>query len=162
MFKTQSEIKHFCETFNALLNNDQTLSSLDTVIGIAPTYVGLSTFLMHNKTKTLTLAQNANAEITGAYTSEISFNMLKDLHINTVLLGHSEVRLHLNETDEVINKKVLTLLKEKMQPILCIGETLQEFESNQTNDVLAKQLKADLRNIDLSMVDQLVIAYEPI
>lgn len=162
MFKTQDEIKTFCETFNGLLNNDQKLKTTNTVIGIAPTYVGLSFFTKYNQTSTIVMAQNVSAELSGAYTSEISFHQLRDIDVNTVLIGHSEVRSHLNESDETINKKVLTLLKERMMPVLCVGETLQEFEQNKTNDVLEKQLSINLKNIDVSTVENLIIAYEPI
>jgi triosephosphate isomerase len=162
MFKTQDEIKTFCETFNRLLNNDQKLKTTNTVIGIAPTYVGLSFFTKYNQTSTIVMAQNVSAELSGAYTSEISFHQLRDIDVNTVLIGHSEVRSHLNESDETINKKVLTLLKERMMPVLCVGETLQEFEQNKTNDVLEKQLSINLKNIDVSTVENLIIAYEPI
>jgi triosephosphate isomerase len=162
MFKTQKEIKDFCESFNHLLNNDHKLKSANTVVGIAPTYLGLSAFKANDKTSTTIMAQNANAEINGAYTSEISYSQLKDLGVTTVLIGHSEVRSHLHESDTLINKKVLTLLKENMVPVLCIGETLQEFEQGKTDTILEKQLTANLLNIDPSTVKCLIIAYEPI
>jgi triosephosphate isomerase len=162
MYKTFSDIQGFCMEFNALLKKDKLFNKANIVVGIAPTYVGIIPFGSCNKTPTLTMAQNVNAEVNGAYTGEISFNMLKELNVKTVLVGHSEVRSHLNESDSVINKKVLTLLKEGMTPVLCVGETLQEFEANKTIEVLNQQLHSDLANIDLSNVENLVIAYEPI
>jgi triosephosphate isomerase len=162
MYKTFGEIQSFCNEFNNLLKKDKLVTKAEIVVGIAPTYVGIIPFGSCNKTTTLTMAQNANAEQQGAYTSEISFNMLKELSVRMVLIGHSEVRSHLHETDATINKKVLTLLKENMIPVLCVGETLQEFEANKTIEVLNQQLHDDLANIDTSNVENLVIAYEPI
>jgi triosephosphate isomerase len=88
--------------------------------------------------------------------------MLKDLDVNMVLIGHSEVRSHLHETDTIINKKNQVLLEQNMTPILCIGETLNEFESGQTINVLQKQLELALQNINPSKITQLIIAYEPV
>jgi triosephosphate isomerase len=162
MYKTQDEIKKFCEVFNKLINNDHQLKRTDVVIAIAPTYVGLIPFKTHNKTNTIAMAQNTNDQNNGAYTSEISYAQLKDIGVTTVLIGHSEVRSHLHENDESINRKILSLLKADMTPVLCIGETLHEFENGQTNAVLRKQLTADLQNIDVATVQRLIIAYEPI
>jgi triosephosphate isomerase len=162
MFKTQDEIESFCDSFNVLLNNDDRLKHANIVIGIAPTYVGLSTFKLSNKTSAIVMAQNVNIETNGPYTSQVSYSQLKDLGVNAVLIGHSEVRSYLHESDVLINKKVLTLLKNNMVPILCVGETLQEFEQGKTKDVLNKQLTINLQNIDLKTVEHLIIAYEPI
>jgi triosephosphate isomerase len=162
MYKSQNDIQLFCQTFNDLLNNDKILVSLNTAIGIAPTYIGLSTFQKYNNTKTLLMAQNANAEINGAYTGEVSYTLLKDIQVNAVLLGHSEVRSHLHETDACVNKKVLNLLKADITVVLCIGETLEQFEKNQTQNILTQQLKDDLASLDLSNIKNLIIAYEPI
>jgi triosephosphate isomerase len=162
MFKTASEIVSFCQIFNHLLNDDQKLTKTNTVIGIAPTYVGMAGFKTHNKTATMVMAQNTSAIVSGAYTSEVSYTQLKDLDVTMILLGHSEVRAHLHEDDQLINKKVLTLLKENMTPVLCIGETLQEFEHGQTKTILAKQLTINLESVDGALADHLIIAYEPI
>jgi triosephosphate isomerase len=159
MFKTKDEIQTFCQTFNSLLNSN---TNSNIVVGIAPSYVGLNTFQTLNKTATRVMAQNVNPEVNGAFTSQISFNMLKDMNVDMVLIGHSEVRAYLHETDEFINKKVCKLLSENMTPVLCIGETLQQFEQGLTNDILAKQLQADLKNVNASQLSKLIIAYEPI
>lgn len=100
-------------------------------------------------------AQNCYYEDDGAYTGEVSCKHLKSYGINYVLIGHSERRN--KETDEEINKKVLCAINNDVTPILCIGETLYERQMNKTADVIKRQLKKDLKNINSNVI----IAYEP-
>ena len=107
-------------------------------------------------------AQNMSAEPSGAFTGEISAEMLRDLYVNFVILGHSERRQYFGETNESINLKVLAAVQNNLKPIYCIGETLEERESGKTLEVVKTQVKEGLANFPLSEVDNLVLAYEPV
>lgn len=107
-------------------------------------------------------AQNMSAEPSGAYTGEISAEMLRDLYVNYVILGHSERRQYFGETNESINLKVLAAVQNNLKPIYCIGETLVEREENRTLDVVKAQVIEGLANFPLAEVENLVLAYEPV
>jgi triosephosphate isomerase len=107
-------------------------------------------------------AQNMYFEESGAYTGEISPLMLKNIGVKYVILGHSERRQIFKEDDALINKKVKSALVNGLIPILCCGETLEEREAGKTFEIINKQLKADLIDIDANSVANMVIAYEPI
>jgi triosephosphate isomerase (TIM) len=98
----------------------------------------------------------------GAYTGEISADMLLDCGCSHVLLGHSERRTLFGETDNQINEKIHLALVKKLLPIICIGETLEERESNQTEAILRGQLSLCFQGVDVGMLKSLIIAYEPI
>jgi triosephosphate isomerase len=106
-------------------------------------------------------AQNMHFEEKGAFTGEISPLMLKDL-CEYVILGHSERRQYFNETDELINKKINSALENKLKPILCIGETLEQREKNETMKIIKNQLINCLNNIHENEMKNIVIAYEPV
>ena len=101
-------------------------------------------------------------EESGAFTGEISPKALQDLHVDYVILGHSERREMFNETDEAVNKKVLAAFKYNLTPIVCVGETLEQRENNETMDFVASQVKNALVGLTEDQVKQTVIAYEPI
>jgi triosephosphate isomerase len=163
MNKTYDEIFKFFHDFNSLLKNDKAVNQVTDVIGIAPSYMGLLTAANYIKNGRIILsAQNVNENASGAYTGQISCKMLKEFNINHVLVGHSEVRQYLNDDDSHINKKVLQLLQENMTPILCIGETIEQFNANQTLDVITQQLTADLKDVVVSDARNILVAYEPI
>jgi triosephosphate isomerase len=105
-------------------------------------------------------AQNCFFEEKGAFTGEISPKMLKSLGVKYVILGHSERRRNLKESDEMINKKVLAVLKEKLIPILCVGETEKENKFGKTFFVLKNQLKEGLKNVP--QIKNIILAYEPV
>lgn len=107
-------------------------------------------------------AQNMHFEEKGAFTGEVSPGMLENMGIDYVIIGHSERRQYFNESDETINKKIKAAFEHKLTPILCVGETLDERESDITEEVIAKQVKLDLANISGELVKNIVIAYEPI
>ena len=107
-------------------------------------------------------AQNMSAEPSGAYTGEISAEMLRDLYVNYVILGHSERRQYFGETNKSINLKVLAAVQNNLKPIYCIGETLEERESGKTLDVVKAQVIEGLANFPLAEVENLVVAYEPV
>jgi len=98
----------------------------------------------------------------GAFTGEVSPVMLKDLGCKYVIVGHSERRRYFGETDEMINKKLKAVLKVKLKPILCIGETKKQKEKGEAQSVLKSQLKKGLEKVSKKEIQNIIIAYEPI
>lgn len=107
-------------------------------------------------------AQNMHWEEKGAFTGEIAAPMLTDMGCEYTLVGHSERRTLFGETNETVNKKVQTALKFGLKPIVCVGETLKERESEATFDVVKKQIKEGLNNISTGDIECVSIAYEPV
>ena len=107
-------------------------------------------------------AQNMYHEAEGAFTGEVSASMLLDVGCRYVILGHSERRHILGETDADVNRKIFAALEAQLVPILCVGETLQERESNRTAEVVATQFDGSLAGISAQQAAQIVIAYEPV
>ena len=105
-------------------------------------------------------AENVHFADKGAYTGEISADMLKDYGVKYVIIGHSERRQYVAETDETVNKRTLTALNADLTPIVCVGETLSERENNETEKVLDRQLEIGLKGVE--DLTKLVIAYEPV
>ncbi len=105
-------------------------------------------------------AQNVHFEAKGAFTGEISADMLKEYGVKYVIIGHSERRQYFGETDETVNKRTLAALNAGLIPIVCIGESLEERETGKTEEVLAKQIEEGMKGID--DISKIVIAYEPI
>ena len=102
-------------------------------------------------------AQNMHFEEKGAFTGEISPLMLKELDMDYVVIGHSERRQYFNETDETVNKKVLKALEVGIDPILCVGETLEEREAGNTKDVCKVQVEKALENVSKEDLAKVVI-----
>lgn len=107
-------------------------------------------------------AQNMYHEASGAFTGEISAVMLLDVGCQYVILGHSERRHILGETDEAINKKTLAALAAGLIPIVCVGETLDEREAGRTSDVVTSQFDGSLAGLSAGQMSKIVIAYEPV
>lgn len=107
-------------------------------------------------------AQNMDYHDSGAYTGEVSADMLLGLGVKYVIIGHSERREYYAETDETVNLKVLKALEKGLTPIVCVGEKLEERESGVTAEVVRKQTKLALLNVAQGDVAKVVIAYEPI
>ena len=107
-------------------------------------------------------AQNMHYAENGAYTGEISPNMLETTGVSYVVLGHSERREMFNETDEAINKKIFAALEHDITPIVCCGETLEEREANKVEEILGNQIRKAYANLTAEQVTKTIIAYEPI
>ncbi len=107
-------------------------------------------------------AQNMHWEESGAYTGEVSPNMLKCINTEYVIIGHSERRQYFNETDETVNKKVKAALEHGLKPIVCVGETLEQREAGQTVDLITGQVAKGLAGLTAEDLDNVIIAYEPI
>ncbi len=155
MNKTSRETEEFINTFIPLVRD---ISDVDILI--APTFISLETASRLLKSSNVLLgAQNVYHEESGAYTGEISPDMLIAAGCSHVIIGHSERREYFSETDEVVNRKIKLARSKGLEVILCIGESLEERESNRTFDVLSGQLSGSLADLSL---DGITIAYEPI
>jgi triosephosphate isomerase len=106
-------------------------------------------------------AQNMHWEAKGAFTGEVAPNMVKEF-CNYVILGHSERRTYFGETDAAVNKKVRAAQAHDLTPIVCVGETLEQYESNRTGEVVTRQIREGLAGTDPALASRLVIAYEPV
>lgn len=130
---------------------------------IAPTFVNLASAVDHLEyTNIQVAAQNMHHAENGAFTGEISADMLKSVGVNIVILGHSERRSIFYETDAMIAFKVDTALKHDMRVIFCFGEELNERQNNQHFNVVENQLRDGLFHIDSSSWENIVLAYEPV
>ena len=107
-------------------------------------------------------AQNMHFEEKGAYTGEISAQMLKSIGVEYVIIGHSERRQYFNETDETVNKKVKTAFKHELKPIICVGETLEQREAGKAEEIITNQTEKALEGLTDEQVQNTIIAYEPI
>ena len=122
----------------------------------------VQTVLESDKLPFILGAQNCHWEEKGAFTGEVAPGMLAKLNVRYVIVGHSERRELFGETDEMVNRKVISVLKAGMTPILCCGETLAEREAGSTEAKVAGQVEAGLAGVSRAQVGALVIAYEPI
>ncbi|MGB0743644.1 MAG: triose-phosphate isomerase [Opitutales bacterium] len=130
---------------------------------VCPTFTTLeSVSKVVNESNIALGAQNMHFEPSGAYTGEISAEMLRHLFANFVILGHSERRQYFGETDAIVNKKTLAALSANLKPIVCIGETLEEREAGKVNEVIKTQTEGALAGVTAQQVESLVIAYEPV
>ena len=154
-------------------NNQETMSLLEeiilkkeannTEIVVAPTFVNLLTAVETTKGKGITVAaQNMHQAEGGAFTGEISADMLTSIGINTVIIGHSERRAYFHETDALLALKVDTALKHEMRVIFCFGEELKDRQINNHFNVVEYQLRDGLFHLDKSAWKNIVLAYEPV
>ena len=158
MNKTASETKKFAEELKALLPKAKWC---DVVVCVPA--VNISTAIKAFKDARVSVgAQNVFFEKSGAYTGEVSADMLKDLGVKYVIIGHSERRQYFGETDLIVNKKVLAALEAGLHPIICVGETLEQRELGITMELIALQVKSALAGVAAENIRRCVIAYEPI
>ena len=106
-------------------------------------------------------AQNMHWEEKGAFTGEVAPNMVKEL-CNYIIIGHSERRMYFGETDATVNKKLHAALKHDLTPIVCVGETLDEYESGRTSEVVLRQINLGLADVNPAVAARIVVAYEPV
>jgi triosephosphate isomerase len=130
---------------------------------VAPTFVNLASAVDHLEYTNITVAaQNLHQAESGAYTGEISADMLKSVGVNTVILGHSERRSIFHETDAIIAAKVDTALKHDMTVIFCFGEELKDRQNNQHFNVVENQLRDGLFHLGKESWEDIILAYEPV
>ena len=130
---------------------------------IAPAYVNLSAAVKTTENSSIHVAaQNMHQSASGAFTGEISSDMLLDIGVHHVILGHSERRAYFGETDELLKEKVQSALQAGLHIIFCFGEELEERKSETHFDVVKKQLSTALFDLDATQWQQIVLAYEPV
>lgn len=156
MNKTAEEARAFFAELNALVPSKTKCEAL-----ICPTFTALSVVKEANKGKISLGAQNVYPKDSGAFTGEISPKMLSEF-VSYVIVGHSERRTLLKETNAFINEKIHALLANHLKPILCVGESLEERKSGRAFDIIAEELTEGLASISKEQMASITIAYEPI
>ena len=159
MNKLASEAKEFAVASRELAKKAKE-NNID--LGVAPTYLSLATVKENASKNMIVAAQNVHFKESGAFTGEISINMLKEFNIDWVLIGHSERRAYDNETNEKCNLKIKALIANDMVPVYCVGETLDQFEAGDTKKVVGAQVREGLKDLTKDQVKRLVVAYEPV
>ncbi len=158
MNMTASDTKKYAEEMKKLMTRAKWC---ETVLCIPS--CNLSTAVRAFKDLRISIgAENLYYEEKGAYTGEISAAMLKDLGVKYVIVGHSERRQYFGETDRAVNKKVHAALAASINPIICVGESLEQREAGLTHDWIALQVKSALSGVAADKLRRCVIAYEPI
>lgn len=148
-----------------LLNEliDKIPHDIDAQVIVAPTFVNLASAVDHLEFTNITVAaQNMHQNENGAYTGEISADMLKSIGVDTVILGHSERRSYFHETDAILAYKVNTALAHNMKVIFCFGEELKDRQNNQHFNVVENQLRDGLFHIKNDDWSNIILAYEPV
>lgn len=136
---------------------------MDVGVAICPPYTALESCAKAVEDSNIQLgAQNMHPKLEGAYTGEVSPVMLRSMFCTFVILGHSERREYFKESDAFINEKVLAALESSLKPILCVGESLEQREANETFEVVKTQLVDGLKGVTADATDHLVVAYEPV
>lgn len=159
MFKTLAEAKAFAEEFKELIKTKK--PGRDVCICAPYTDLVLLKEIFKG-TDVKIGAQNAHYEKEGAFTGEISIEMLKEIGMDYCIIGHSERRQYFNETDEAIAQKLVRLFENGITPILCVGETYDQRQANEQIKIVSNQVKADLEGLSKEQISKMVIAYEPI
>lgn len=149
------------ETEQFINEVDSKLKDIKIDCGIAVNFISLNSAIKRAK-NLMILAQNCFYENNGAFTGEISPVMLKAINVNYCIIGHSERRTIFNESDEIINKKVKKLLEHKIIPVLCCGETLEQYQQQKTQNVISNQLISAFKGVQPEDAEKVIIAYEPI
>lgn len=137
----------------------------NTDVVLCPSFTALksvSEIIKKNKLPIFLGAQNVFWQEKGAYTGEISPLMLKELGVKYIIIGHSERRVNLKETDEMINKKIEIALAYNLIPILCVGEMFEERQRGEKDSVINKQIAGAFKGINFNIDNNLIIAYEPV
>ncbi|MEX2448232.1 MAG: triose-phosphate isomerase [Solirubrobacterales bacterium] len=157
MHKTVAEAAEFVD---ALLPR---IAATQHDVVVCPPFTALSEVVERSRGSAVRVAaQNMHEEDSGAFTGEVSAPMLAELDVEAVVLGHSERRQRFGETDEALARKLPAALAAGLEPILCVGESLEARDAGQTMGVLESQLQADLAAVDPGELGGIVVAYEPI
>ncbi|HKB91117.1 MAG TPA: triose-phosphate isomerase [Opitutaceae bacterium] len=158
MNKTSAEAVELVRELTGVIGKEHTVD-----VVVCPPFTALESVARALEGSAIKLgAQNMHPEKSGAFTGEISAEMLRGHFATHVILGHSERRSYFNETDAFINQKVITALKNQLRPILCVGESLSEREAGSTLKVVQTQLEKGLEGVSAALAVNVVIAYEPV
>ena len=159
MNKTRPEAKALLEAIKPLVANAE--GNIE-VIACVP-FTNLETAINTTAGSNVKIgAENVHFEKSGAFTGEISADMLTELGVEYVVIGHSERRQYFGETDETVNKRTIAALEAGLKPIVCVGELKWERECNITEEVISRQIKLDLWDVTAEELKNVVIAYEPV
>ena len=158
MNKTLSETKAFAEAFKPMLGRPRWCD----VVLCVPAVNLQPAIRLFKDSRVSIAAETCHYEPSGAYTGEISAEMLKDIGVKYFIVGHSERRQYYNETDLTVNKKVRAALEAGLKPIVCVGESLEQRELGVTMELIAYQVKCALAGVSAERVRHVVFAYEPI
>lgn len=162
MFKTRTEALNFILTV-ASKPEEGGVPSIDKVDSVICCQAPILRDLVKRQGDNLRIgAQNMHFADSGAYTGEVSAVLLNELGVSYVIIGHSERRAMFNETDEAVNKKIKQALAYSLNPIICVGESLEVREAGKTEEFVSNQVKKALEGIEVNDVPGLVFAYEPI
>ncbi len=155
--------KNHKETEALLAELSAKLPDTNAEVMVAPTFVNLASAVEHLESSAIeVIAQNMHFEESGAFTGEISADMLLDIGVDTVIIGHSERRAYFGENDEILRKKVVAGLAKGMRIMFCFGEELQDRKSGDHFKVVASQLKNALFGLPASEWAKIILAYEPV
>lgn len=157
MFKTRDEALQFILAVNDKMPSQEKVDSV-----ICSQFTVLRCLVKRQGENLRIGAQNMHFEDSGAFTGEVSAEMLKSIGVSYVIIGHSERRAMFNETDESVNKKLHKAFEKELTPILCVGESLEQRENGKVEEFIGNQLELDLAGLTKEQVKELVIAYEPI
>jgi len=158
MYKTVADTVKYVKEFRKMVNN---VSGVEIVI--APPFTALHAAAEAARNSNVAIAaQDLYWEREGAFTGEISAQMIREAGAEYVIIGHSERRTLFGETDTAVNQKTIAAFAAGLTPIVCIGETLDQRDRNETMDVLDRQIKQGLEGLTGGQLAQLVIAYEPV
>jgi triosephosphate isomerase len=158
MFKTVTEAVVFAKELKSLVKD---VSDVEMVVAPPFTAIHAVAEALRN-TNVFVSAQNVYWEKQGAFTGEVSAEMIKDAGAEFVIIGHSERRRLFGETDATVNRRLAAALTSQLTPIVCVGETLEERERNETLAVLDRQIKDGLDHLTADQVADLIVAYEPV
>ena len=162
-WKMNNNIQESNKLATELVSKVKDLALNNTRVIVAPTFVNLSEVINVTKESSVEVAaQNMHQAKSGAYTGEISAEMLTSLGLKTVILGHSERREYFGETDAILAKKVDAALENKLEVIFCFGEVLEDRKSDNHFNVVESQIKNGLFHLEASAWENIVLAYEPV
>jgi len=158
MYKTVADAVKYTKEFRAMVKD-----IADVEIVVAPTFTALHAVAEAARNSNVIVAgQDLHWDREGAFTGEVSAPMLREAGAEYVIIGHSERRTLFGETDAAVNRKTHAAFAADLTPIVCIGETLDQRDQNQTFEVLDRQLNQGLDGLTAEQLTQLVIAYEPV
>ena len=158
MFKTVHETTVYVKELRVLVKDIK-----DVTVVVAPPFTAVHAACEAARNSNVAVsAQNMSWEREGAFTGEISAGMIKETGAQYAIIGHSERRTLFGETDVTVNRKVIAAIAALLTPIVCIGETLEQRERNETMDVLDRQIKEGLDGLSGDQIAALVMAYEPV
>ena len=158
MNKTMAEAE---ELMTALLKHRGTMSGID--VAVCPAFTVLQKVVDLAAGSPIKVgAQNVHWELSGAFTGEVSVPMLKELPVDYAIIGHSERRQYFGETDATVNKRLNAALDGGLLPIVCIGETLDQREADETRAVVERQLRDGLAGLSSDSMQRVTLAYEPV